>query len=255
MIRVNDLSFSYGKHTPILQRITFSVSGGEILGVIGPNGAGKSTLIRCLNRILTPPKGRIHLKGRPVEAYSRKEIAKLVGYVPQKHQAAFPCKVLELVMTGLGKTWYQAAAMKQARQALQALQRLHMEDMALRDFESLSGGEQQKVVIARMIASRAQIMLLDEPTSNLDIRYQLETLRLIKDIVRPKGHAAVVAIHDLDMAMRYCDRILLLDKGRAVAFGPPDAVMARENIRKVYGIEIGFVDKKGRKILIVEDAI
>ena len=254
MIRVNDLSFSYGKKARILERVSFEVSSGEILGIIGPNGAGKSTLIRCLNRILIPRQGRVTVKGRPVETYSRKEVARLVGYVPQKLNAAFPCKVLEMVMTGLGKTWGRAAAMRQAEQALEALGRLHMEAMALRNFEALSGGEQQKVMIARVVASQAQLMLFDEPTSNLDIRYQFETLQLIKEIVKNRDHTAVIAIHDLNMAMRYCDRILLLDKGQVKSFGVPEEVMKKETIRQVYGIDIGFVQKDNRNILIIEDA-
>ena len=255
MIRVKDLSFSYGKKAHILKAVSFSVSGGKILGIIGPNGAGKSTLIRCMNRIHTPRKGRILLKGRAIESYSRKEIAKLIGYVPQKLNAAFPCKVLEVVMTGLGKTWGRSAAMRQAERALQALGRLHMEEMAMRDFEALSGGEQQKVVIARVIASQAEIMLFDEPTSNLDMRYQFETLRLIEDIVKNRGRSAVIAIHDLNMALRYCDRILLLDRGRVKAFGRPEEVMKKETIREVYGIDIGFVRKDNRNIMILEDAV
>lgn len=255
MIRVKELSFSYNRHTQILRAMTFAVSCGELLGVIGPNGAGKSTLIKCLNRILIPWKGHIFLKGQGIETYARKDIAKLIGYVPQKHSSAFPCKVLEVVMAGLGKTWNWRSTMKQAENALQALQLLNMEDMALRDFESLSGGEQQKVVIARVIASQAEIMLFDEPTSSLDIRYQFETLRLIKNIVKNKGHSAVIAIHDLNMAMRYCDRILLLDKGKMKAFGTSDEVMTEENIKDAYGIKIEFVTKDDHNILVLKDAI
>lgn len=255
MIRVKELSFSYNRRTQILTAMTFAVSCGEILGVIGPNGAGKSTLIRCLNRILIPREGSVFLKGQDIKTYARKEIAKLIGYVPQKHSSTFPCKVLEVVMTGLGKTWNQTGAMKQAEIALQALELLNMEDMALRDFEFLSGGEQQKVVIARVIASQAEVMLFDEPTSSLDIRYQFETLRLIKSIVKKNAYSAVIAIHDLNMAMRYCDRILLLDKGKMRAFGRPDEVMTEKNIRDTYGIKIEFVTRNGHKILILKDAI
>lgn len=255
MIEAKGISFSYTKDNPILEEISFVLSSGELLGVIGPNGAGKSTLIRCLNRILSPRKGQILLKGQNIKTYSRKELAKNIGYVPQKHSTAFPCKVIEVVMAGMGKPWNRAMAAKQAQKAVDTLRRLHMEAMALRDFGSLSGGEQQKTVIARVIAAQTPVMLFDEPTSNLDIRYQFETLKFLKQMVTTQNHSAVIAIHDLNMAMGYCDRILLLDKGRVKAVGPPEQVMTQQNVRKVFGVKTEFIKHKNQKILILKDAI
>ncbi len=255
MIQVQDISFSYYRGRPVLKDISFTLAAGELVGLIGPNGAGKSTLIRCLNRILSPVRGRVLLRGKDIKNYPVRDIARLIGYVPQKHSAAFPCKVIEVVMAGMGKPRNRAEAARHAKKAITALEGLHMESMAMRNVSALSGGEQQKVVIARVIASQTPIMLFDEPTSNLDIRYQFETLKLVRQMVTRHNYSAVIAIHDLNMALKYCDRILLMDKGCVRSMGVPEHVMTESSIREVFGIETEFIMQKDQKILILKDAI
>lgn len=255
MIKAEGVSFSYTRVRPVLKEISFCLRPGELLGLIGPNGAGKSTLIRCLNNILTPCEGRVLLNGRDIRTYSRKTIAMNIGYVPQKHSATFPCKVIDVVMSGMGKPWSRAEAKEQAKEAVISLQRINMEDMALRNFTTLSGGEQQKVVIARVIASRTPVMLFDEPTSSLDICYQYQTLNIIKQMISTKAYSAVIAIHDLNIALKYCDRILLMDKGKIKAQGLSEQVMTQDNLLDTFGIETEFIRKEDQKFIVIKDAI
>ena len=255
MIRAEAISFSYGRKRPVLNKVSLDLEPGEVLGIIGPNGAGKSTLIRCLNRLLRPRTGRVLLNGRDIATFSGKEIARVIGYVPQNQSAAFPCKVIEVVMAGLGRPANQAVASEQARRAIHALARLSMEGMAMRNFNALSGGEQQKVVIARVMASQTRIMLFDEPTSNLDIQYQFQTLNQVRQMTAGQDRSAVIAIHDLNMAMAYCDRILILDKGRVNALGPPGTVMTGQNIKAVFGIETEVIRTTHRNILVFKDTL
>ncbi|MDI6902382.1 MAG: ABC transporter ATP-binding protein [Methanocellales archaeon] len=239
------VTFSYAS-TPVLENVTMKVDVSEILGIIGPNGAGKTTLLRCIDRILKLEKGSILLDGREMEEMSRREIAKHIGYVPQTTSGGFPTTVFDAVLLGRRPYISWGSSDRDIEKVLEALELLEIEDLALRDFNELSGGERQKVLIARALAQEPDVLLLDEPTSNLDIRHQLEVMEIIKNLVRERRISAVMAIHDLNLAARYSDRIIMLNGGSIFDAGSPTSVLTPENIKCVYGVEAKVNDDSGR---------
>jgi iron complex transport system ATP-binding protein len=237
-ITVQGVTFTY-RSTPSLIGISLTLQESEVLGMIGPNGSGKTTLLKCINKILEPKQGTILLDSQEVKKMSRLEVAKHVGYVPQStvsNPNALP--VFEIVLMGRRPHISWQSSEKDNTKVWAALKMLGIEHLAMRDFYELSGGEQQRVLIARSIAQEAKVLLLDEPTSNLDIKHQLEVMNLTRKLVTKEKLAAAVAIHDLNLAARYCDKIVMLKDGKVFAAGNAQTVLNPETIRTVYGVEV-----------------
>lgn len=232
---VQGLRFEYSS-SAILQEIDMELNPGEVLGIIGPNGAGKSTLIKCIDRILYPV-GSMSLDGNDIHEMDRMEFAKCIGYVPQSPEISFPTTVLDTVLMGRRphSSWHFCE--KDMDKALHALEIMDVLDFALRDYNEISGGQQQRVIIARAIAQETGILLLDEPTSSLDIKHQIGLMEIIRSLVRDFGISVIMAIHDLNIAARYSDRLLLMSGGKIIAAGSPMSVLNKENIRNHYGVE------------------
>jgi iron complex transport system ATP-binding protein len=205
-LKVKDVEFSYAS-VHVLKNVCIELAASEMLGVVGPNGAGKSTLIRCIDRILQPRKGSILLDGRDIKDMRLMELAKKMGYIPQSTSQVFPATVFDTVLMGRRPHIGWRSSEKDTEKVLKTLQMLNIEELAMRDINELSGGQQQKVFIARALTQEPDVLLLDEPTSNLDIKHQLEVMEIIKSIVREKEISAIMAIHDLNLASRYADRI------------------------------------------------
>jgi iron complex transport system ATP-binding protein len=235
-LQIKDLSFSYAS-SPILKDISMALACGEVLGIVGPNGSGKSTLIRCIDRILKPQNGSILLDERNIKDMSRVEIAKQLGYVPQSAPPVFPFTVFDTVLMGRRPHLGWKSSEKDLEKVTEALGLLGIEDFALRDINEISGGERQRVLLARALAQEADTLLLDEPTSNLDIRHQLEVMEILKTLVAKKGLSVIIAIHDLNLASRYADKVVMMNKGRIFAVGAPVSVFTPETIVKAYGVE------------------
>lgn len=234
---VENLCFWYDSY-PVLKGITFSIEPGEIVTLIGPNGSGKSTFLRCLARILVPQHGAIYLDGRNLANLSGRELATLLGYVPQEGRETFPLSVYETVLLGR-KPYITWTVTQRDREVVEGILRfLKLEEFAEKTLSSLSGGEKQRVIIARALAQEPAIILLDEPTSNLDIRHQLEVLRLLQFLSQEKKMTVLMVLHDLNLAARFSKKLLLLHKGKIFAAGSPQAVLTLENIRAVYGVEV-----------------
>lgn len=248
-LRVRDVEFSYAS-IPVIKDICLEVAESEILGIVGPNGAGKSTLIRCIDRILAPQKGTVLLDGKDIKKLTRMEIARKMGYVPQSASQIFSTTVFDTVLMGRRPHLSWRSNEKDIEKVLEVLQMLKIEDLAMRDINELSGGQKQKVFIARALAQEPDVLLLDEPTSNLDIKHQLEVMEIIKNIVRDKGISAVIAIHDLNLAARYSDRIVMMDNGRIFAAGNPSSVLTQDNIKLVYGVEVIVSNHNGTPYII-----
>lgn len=234
-----------------LREISFAVAPGEILGVIGPNASGKTTLIRLLSRLLVPDRGEIHLDGQAVASLSRAEVATRVGVVPQTVPADFPYSVEELVLMGRfphapGRFFESDEDRAIAREAMRAT---GVEALRAAPCDRLSGGERQRVMLARALAQRPRLLVLDEPTSHLDLRYQAECVGLLRDLNEgrdPGGGLAVVLVtHDLDLAAHVCHRLLLLAGGQAVRLGAPEDVLEESILEAVYGCPVS-VDKHPR---------
>jgi iron complex transport system ATP-binding protein len=237
-LEVRGVSFSY-ESTPILEDATFSVEQSEFLGVMGPNGSGKTTLLRCMCRVLEPRVGTILIDGRDLKKFSRGEVAKSVGVVPQSPVVDAAFTVIEIVLMGrtsrIGRFEAESVEdLEAVEEAMKMTDTLHLSD---RTFDELSGGERQRVIIARALAQEPEVLLLDEPTVHLDIKYQLEVLELIEKLNKQKGIVIVAVFHDLNLASQHCDRIILLHNGRIEAIGPPDQVLTPESIRRIYGVD------------------
>ena len=235
-IEVKDITFSYNSR-PVLEGVTLKAAGGNVSSLVGPNGSGKTTLIKCINRILKPRLGTVLVEKKDVGKVKLRELAKLLGYVPQSASHVFPSTVFDAVLLGRRPyvNWGVSPRDKEVVSCMLSL--MGLEEMALRQFNQLSGGERQKVLIARALAQEPQVLLLDEPTSNLDLRHQLEVLGIVRSIVDERGIAAIMAIHDLNLASRFSDQLIFLDKGRIYDAGEPAQVLTQENIRNVYGVE------------------
>lgn len=246
---IKNLEFSYGDQ-PLLNDICMGLGNSELLGIVGPNGSGKSTLIRLIDGILKPGRGRILIKGTDLTKMRQMEVARNLGYVPQNAPRTFPVTVFDAVLMGRRPHLSWSSGEKDRKRVVDALKQMDIEHLALRDFNELSGGEQQRVLIARALAQEADILLLDEPTSNLDIRHQLEVMEIMKQLVTEKSLSSVIAIHDLNLASRYADRVVMMKKGQVFASGDPAQVFTPDNIASVYGVET-IVERKNGSLFII----
>ncbi|MGD6933866.1 MAG: ABC transporter ATP-binding protein [Candidatus Bathyarchaeia archaeon] len=237
-ITVQEVTFSY-KSTKNLNAVSLQLQKSEVLGLIGPNGSGKTTLIKCINKILEPKQGKILLGEQEIKTLSRTQIANHIGYVPQSSvYSQDVITVFEVVMMGRRPhiTWQSSE--KDAEKVWSTLKTLGVEHLAMRNYYELSGGEQQRILMARALAQEAKVLLLDEPTSSLDIKHQLEVMELTRQLVKNENLSAMMAIHDLNLAARFCDKIVMLKRGEIYAAGEAKTVLNIENIKAVYDVNV-----------------
>jgi iron complex transport system ATP-binding protein len=250
LVEFSNVSFAYPASAErrtrpfALSDLSLDISTGEIIGVIGPNSSGKTTLIRLLTRVLERAAGEIRLEGVPVGRLSRTDLARRVAVVPQGLLPQFPFTVGELALMGRyphdpGRYFESPRDRAVAHEAMAATGVLELADMPL---EHLSGGERQRAVIARALAQEPRLLVLDEPTAHLDLRYQVEAAALLRRLNRERGMTILLVSHDLNLAAEVCDRLLLLNGGRPVAIGAPEAVLDEGLLASVFGCGV-VVDK------------
>ena len=235
-LKVRDLTFSYGGvQDNAIDKIDINVEKGEFIGILGPNGSGKSTVLKNIYRALPPQSGEIFLDDEDLWKLSYKKMALKLGVVGQEHDIPFDFKVEEIVAMGRSphKKIFEYDTKEDRDMVYHALEHVGMEQMAKRQYRNLSGGEKQRVVIARAIAQDTEFLLLDEPTNHLDISYQMQVL----DFVKRLNITVLAAIHDLNMAALYCNRIYMLKDGELVLNGTPEEVLTKENIYDIYQVE------------------
>lgn len=235
-LQVKDAVFGYAG-TQVLKDICLEIPASSLVSIVGPNGAGKSTLLKCIDRILNVKLGKIAVDGKDIKQMGRLELAKNLAYVPQSSNRVFPTTVFDTVMMGRRPHFNWFGSDKDEEKVWQVLELLGIEGLALSVFNELSGGQQQKVLIARALVQETGVVLLDEPTSNLDIWHQLDVMETVRKLVREKKVTAVMAVHDLNLASRYSDSIIMMQQGKIVAVGSPASVLTSENIAEVYGVE------------------
>lgn len=247
MLTIAGVEFSYNSH-PILSDIRLELDRGQILAVLGVNGAGKSTFLKCINRILRVRKGTISLHHKDVLKMKGEEIARHMGYVPQRYGEE-ELTVFDAVLLGRTPHVKWRADETDLNIVETTIQQMGLQGLAARPVNTLSGGEMQKVVLARALAQEPDLLLLDEPTSNLDLRNQLEVMGLVKAAVKARGLSAVICLHDINLAFRYADRFLMLKDGRVHTQGGREAVTP-EAIHYVYGVRVILGEVQGYPIVV-----
>lgn len=226
-----------GRSSPeVLRGVDFTLAPGEVLGLVGPNGSGKSSLLKCLAGLRPLSGGTLLLEGRALAGHARQEIARAIAYVPQHTGPSMSLRVIDMVLLGRLPHRGRGSAQQDQAIALAAIERLALQPLALRHFSDLSGGERQRVLMARALAQQGRLLLLDEPTSDLDLRHQLATLQTVHELSRQRGVGAVMAIHDLALAARFCDRLLMLRAGAVLAAGTPQQVLTPDNVEALFGV-------------------
>ena len=247
-ISAKDIHLSYGAKE-ILKGVDIHSENGEFVGLIGPNGSGKSTLLKCIYRILKPNAGQVFLDEEELRAMSIKESARKMGVVAQHNYYNFEFTVREVVMMGRAphKKALERDNAKDYEIVEEALKTVGMEEFAQRSFSTLSGGEQQRVILARALAQQTPCLILDEPTNHLDITHQLQLMRIVKNL----SATVISAIHDLNIAAMFCDRIYALKEGRIIAQGTPREVLTKDFIRQVYQVDAEIAKDSGGQMHIL----
>lgn len=232
-------------NTEILRGIDFEANKGEFVGIIGPNGSGKSTLLRCLYRVLTPSEGAVFLDGKELSSYRVKESAQKLAVVAQHNYYNFEFSVRDVVM--MGRAPHKRALDRDTAEDYQimrqSLKAVGMQEFEERSFSTLSGGEQQRIILARALAQQTPCLILDEPTNHLDIKYQL----WLMDIVKNLDCTVISAVHDLNIAAMYCDRLYAMKQGKVIAQGTPHELLTPDLIRELYEVDAEVsIDGKGQ---------
>ena len=250
MLTVEDLQFRYRNGPDILKSVSFSLEDGKLMASLGNNGAGKSTMLKCFNRILPAEHGLVSMDGQNLLKMPNREIAKRVAFVAQ-HAPDTQMTVHDVVMLGRRPYMRWGFTEEDHRIVHEAMDQLELTPLRGRFLNQLSGGERQKVVLARALAQQPRLLLLDEPTSSLDLQNQYQVLEIVRDICHTAGITAIVVIHDLNLALRFCDRFLLLKDGLVYRYGDA-SILDRTAISEVYGVDAEIVSVKGRHMILVD---
>jgi iron complex transport system ATP-binding protein len=233
MVQVSELCWQQQRKI-ILQDIDFTINTGEVIGIIGPNGAGKTSLLRCIQQLIPDFRGAITFKGTPILDFDRRQLAQSMAVVAQQSQPIFALSVNDVIRMGLlpHKNLFATDTHADRNQIAQAIEKVGLTSMADKDFGILSGGEQQRALIARALVQGAELLIMDEPTNHLDVYYQHQIMHLVKDL----NITVIMTVHDLNLAAQHCPRLLLLEKGKLVADGGADEVLNADLLTRVFNL-------------------
>ena len=237
-MKIKNLSFSYGDRE-VLKNVSFSAEHGQFLSVLGPNGVGKSTLFRCMLGLLTPTGGSVSIEEEPILSMSAAQLAKRIAYIPQSHHPVFNFSVFDMVLMGTTAQTptFATPRKKQFRQVEEALNKLGISHLRDRSYSNISGGERQLVLIARAIAQQAKILVMDEPSANLDFGNRIRVMRTVRRLTE-EGYCVIQSTHEPDQAYLYSDRILALYDGQVLAWGTPQETICNDLISTLYGVDV-----------------
>ena len=249
MVEVSDITFAYNQNgSNIVEDISFAIEKNQCIAILGNNGAGKSTLLKCMDRICPAQKGAVFVDSQNVYKMSKNMMAQNIAYVPQNNES-INMTVFDTILLGR-KPYIKWDATSEDRQIVwDIIQKMQLEDLALRNVWQLSGGELQKVMLARALAQQPKLLLLDEPTSNLDPRNQHEVLQRVKEIAQEHEICVAIIIHDLNLAIRYCERFIFLKDAQVFAYGGLE-VMTPEIIEEVYRIHVHIIEHMGIPVVV-----
>ncbi|AOR25143.1 ABC transporter ATP-binding protein [Clostridium taeniosporum] len=247
-VKTLDVEFHLGE-SHILNGISINAKEKEFIGIIGPNGSGKSTLLKCIYRVLNPSTGAIFLDGKNINDFSMKESAKIMAVVSQHNNCNFDFTVADMVLMGRTphKKFMESNNVEDYKIMEESLQKLGMLDYAKRSFLSLSGGEKQRIILARALAQKTECLILDEPTNHLDIKYQLQFMATVKKL----GITVISVVHDLNIAALYCDKIYAIKEGKIIESGTPKEVLTEELIKCLYDVNAKIIEDEQTKTLNV----
>ena len=249
MIEIKNISFSYGKNE-VVKDVSFDVQPGECVGILGNNGSGKSTLITCLNKVLTPKTGSVYINNHDMLKMNRLETARHISYVAQKNEIS-QITVFDSVLLGRKPYIKWSVSQEDIDICEETIEKIGLSAFKLRYINELSGGELQKVMLARALVQQPKLMLLDEPTNNLDPKNQYEMMALVRDLTTKRGISSIIVLHDISLALRYCDRFLFLKFGSVYKYGG-ESIVTEETIADVYGINSTITEINGRKIVVID---
>ncbi|GAB6182398.1 ABC transporter ATP-binding protein [Thermodesulfovibrio hydrogeniphilus] len=240
MLEIEDLYFRHKGREEVLKGISFCAEKGKITTILGPNGSGKTTLFRCIAGLWKPYKGEILFDGKKIDNLSHIKRTKIFSVVPQEHEPAFPYSVLDVVLMGRASYVgiFSAPGKKDYEIAISAIKTVGIEHIMDKPYTKISGGERQLTLIARALAQNSPVMLLDEPTSHLDFRNQVNVLKKIKEIAKEKALTVVMTLHDPNLASLFSDKVVVINSGAKIAEGSPEDVISEELIKRVYGVEV-----------------
>jgi cobalamin transport system ATP-binding protein len=249
LLKITGLNFSYGTRS-VLRDLSFSLNAGEILAVLGPNGAGKTTLLKCLLQKEKASSGNINVMGKDLSEYSGEKLATVFSYVPQETGVPFPYTVLEIIMMGRYPHYSQLTFLQESDRGFinDILKKTDTLELKERPFNELSGGEKQRVLVARSLVQDAEIILLDEPTSNLDIRHITDMLRILLKRKNETGKSILFITHDVNLASSFADRAILMKNGTITNSGTVQEILTLENIRNLYETDISIIKDPEKKI-------
>ncbi|MDO4711115.1 MAG: ABC transporter ATP-binding protein [Peptostreptococcaceae bacterium] len=249
MLEVKNIHFSY-ENKKTLEDVSLDVAEGEVVGLLGANGTGKSTLFKNILSLVKSRQGSCHIDGIDLHKLSDRERAKYISYVPQFMNIIFPITAFDFVMTGIKTGAFRGDAQKMREETAKTVELFELEDLAFKDMRKMSGGERQRIFIARAFAQKPRVIILDEPTSSLDFKYKNVTLRLLNRLAKESKIGILIALHDLSAASKYCDSFVVMKGGKVLARGDADTVFSKELMEETYGAPADILDYKGQKIVI-----
>ncbi|RLE43743.1 ABC transporter ATP-binding protein [Candidatus Woesearchaeota archaeon] len=253
LFELNGVSFLYKKvHRKAIDNVSIDIDRGYLWGIIGPNGSGKSTLLDLLSGYRRPSSGSILFKGKEISEYSKRSLSKLISFVPQKFYINIPFQVKDIVIMGRYPFVPRFSNPSSYDLCLvdRVMRMLELEDLTDRYITELSGGEVQRVILARAFAQDAPVMLLDEPISNMDISHAIKVLNLIHKQVKTRRKTAIMAMHDINLASMYCDKLVIMSDGKVVSYGNTKEVLGEEIISKVFNVECEIYNDKGERYVL-----
>lgn len=255
-ILIEGLSFRYTSERDVLTNINITIDRPGLYCILGPNGVGKSTLVRCMNRLLQPTSGRILVDGRDIREYTIREISDVIGYVPISTANVFSMTVLDTILIGRHNKHRWKTTDEDMIKVNKAMRVFGLEDLAMRNSNELSAGQNQNVSLARGLVQETKILILDEPTANLDVRHQVFVTELFRELSAATGMIVIMISHDLNIASRYADEIILMaEPGTIYKIGPPNEIITPENIEFVYGVKCNIFSDSGRPLVSLGAAL
>lgn len=252
-VLINNINFRYNEEKKLLENVSINIEKGKFVGILGPNGCGKSTLLKLILKYLPVETGEIKICDKELKYYSQKELSKIIGFVPQKSALSLPLTVEDVIFMGRTphiKNKWIGFNKEDKEKVNEIIKKLDLEKFKNRVAFSLSGGEFQRVLMARSLVQETQIILLDEPTSALDINYALEIMKLTEYFVKEKNITAIMVLHDLNLASMYCDEVMFLKNGKIVYSGTPNELYKKEIFKEIYGFESEVIENNGFKYII-----